>query len=65
MSYIITQSQEDFIRDIDDIDALMDEEKEKIYIFDKYEDAVSYLMIHGIRTLSFGFPFNIKIEKIQ
>lgn len=65
MSYIITQSQGDMVTDIDNFDAMIDEEKEEVYIFKHYEDAVAYLMCYGIRELSTGFPFNIKIEKLQ
>jgi sRNA-binding regulator protein Hfq len=53
------------VTDIDNFDAMMDEEKEEVYIFKHYEDAVAYLMCYGIRELSTGFPFNIKIEKLQ
>jgi hypothetical protein len=53
------------VTDIDNFDAMIDEEKEEVYIFEHYEDAVAYLMCHGIRELSTGFPFNIKIEKLQ
>ena len=63
--YIITQSEDDVVLDIDAFDAMIDEEKEKLYVFEHYEDAVAYLMCHGIRGLSTGFPFNIKIEKLQ
>lgn len=65
MSYIITQSQGDMVTNIDNFDAMIDEEKEEVYIFKHYEDAVAYLMCYGIRELSTGFPFNIKIEKLQ
>jgi hypothetical protein len=65
MSYIITQSEDDTVTDIDNFDVMIDQEKEEVYIFDHYEDAVAYLMCHGIRELSTGFPFNIKIEKLQ
>ena len=64
MGYIITQSQEK-IKDIDDIDAMIDEDKEELYVFEHYDEAVAYLMCHGIRELFTGFPFNIKIEKLQ
>ena len=65
MSYIITQSQGDMVTNIDNFDAMIDEEKEEVYIFKHYEDAVADLMCYGIRELSTGFPFNIKIEKLQ
>lgn len=65
MCYIITQSEDDVGLDLDSFDAMIDEEKEKLHVFDHYEDAVAFLMCHGIRELSTGFPFNIKIEKLQ
>tara|TARA_B100000700_G_scaffold84424_1_gene95057 strand:+ start:3420 stop:3617 length:198 start_codon:yes stop_codon:yes gene_type:complete len=65
MSYIITQSEDIGIEDIDSFDAMIDEESEKLQVFEEYEDAVAFLMCHGIRELSSGFPFNIKIEKLQ
>jgi len=64
MGYIITQSEEK-VNVLEDIDVMIDEEKEEVFIFDYYEDAVAYLNCHGIKELSTGFPFNIKIEKIQ
>ena len=65
MGYIITQSEDDVVKDLDSIDAMIDQEGETLHIFEEYEDAVAYLMCHGIRELSTGFPFNIKIEKLQ
>ena len=65
MGYIITQSEDDIVKDLDSIDAMIDQEEETLHIFEEYEDAVAYLMCHGIRELSTGFPFNIKIEKLQ
>ena len=65
MAYIITQSEDDFVLDINTFDAMIDEEKEKLHVFEHYEDAVAFLMCHCIRELSTGFPFNIKIEKLQ
>ena len=64
MAYIITQSEDDVVLDINTFDAMIDEEKEKLHVFEHYEDAVAFLMCHGIRELSTGFPFNIKIEKL-
>ncbi len=65
MAYIITQSEDDVVLDINTFDAMIDEEKEKLHVFEHYEDAVAFLMGHGILELSTGFPFNIKIEKLQ
>ena len=65
MGYIITQSEDDVVKDLDSIDAMIDQEGETLHIFEECEDAVAYLMCHGIRELSTGFPFNIKIEKLQ
>jgi|TARA_R100001163_G_C4915480_1_gene97929 hypothetical protein len=65
MGYIITQSEDDIVKDLDSIDAMIDQKEEKVYVFQEYEDAVAYLMCHGIRELSTGFPFNIKIENLQ
>ena len=65
MSYIITQAQEDVIESVDDIDLMIDEEEESVYIFKSYEEAAAYLMCHGIKELSSGFPFNIRIERLQ
>tara|TARA_B110000902_G_C13958625_1_gene456540 strand:- start:330 stop:527 length:198 start_codon:yes stop_codon:yes gene_type:complete len=65
MRYIITQTGEDSIEDIDNIDAMMSEEDEEIYKFTTYEDAASYLMCHGIKEFQHGFPFGIKIERLQ
>ncbi len=42
--YIITQSEDDVVLDIDTFDAMIDDEKEKLYVFEYYEDAVAYLM---------------------
>tara|TARA_R100000781_G_scaffold70424_1_gene44236 strand:+ start:85 stop:279 length:195 start_codon:yes stop_codon:yes gene_type:complete len=64
MGYIITQSQEE-VNNIDDIDVMVDEEEERLHVFEHYDEAVAYLMCHGIRELSTGFPFNIKIEQLQ
>ena len=41
MGYIITQSEDDTVKDLDSIDAMIDQEEEKLYIFQEYEDAVS------------------------
>ena len=49
----------------DDQNHMIDEDKEVLYVFEHYDEAVAYLMCHGIRELSTGFPFNIKIEKLQ
>jgi|TARA_R110000823_G_scaffold293731_1_gene412609 hypothetical protein len=65
MSYIITQAQENIVEDVDDIDLMIDEEEESAYTFASYEEAAAYLMCHGIREFSGGFPFNIKIERLQ
>ena len=65
MSYIITQAQKDEVKDVDDIDLMIDEEQEEVYTFNSYDEASAYLMCHGIRELSSGFPFNIKIERLQ
>ena len=64
MGYIITQSQEE-VNNIDDIDVMVDEEEETLHVFEHYDEAVAYLMCHGIRELSTGSPFNIKIEQLQ
>ena len=64
MGYIITQSQEE-VNNIDDIDVMVNEEEERLHVFEHYDEAVAYLMCHGIRELSTGFPFNIKIEQLQ
>ena len=65
MSYIITQAQENIVEDVDDIDLMIDEEEESVYTFNSYEEAAAYLMCHGIKEFSGGFPFNIKIERLQ
>ena len=65
MGYIITQAGKEFVEDIDNIDAMMSEEDEEIYTFPTYEDAAAYLMCHGIKELQNGFPFGIKIERLQ
>ena len=65
MSYIITQAQEDVIESVDDIDLMIDEDEESVYTFKSYEEAAAYLMCHGIKELSGGFPFNIRIERLQ
>ena len=65
MSYIITQAQEDVIESVDDIDLMIDEDEEEVYTFKSYEEASAYLMCHGIKELSGGFPFNIRIERLQ
>ena len=65
MSYIITQSQEVTVNDISRIDAMIDEEGEHIYCFKTYEEAATYLQSYGVRELRTGFPFNIKIERLQ
>jgi len=65
MSYIITKAQEDTVKDVDDIDLMINEDEEEVYTFPSYEDAAAYLMCHGIKELSGGFPFNIKIERLQ
>ena len=56
MPYIITQSEDDVVLDINTFDAMIDEEKEKLYVFEHYEDAVAYLMCHGIRCLLYTSP---------
>ena len=65
MGYIITQADSDELTDIDSVDAMVSKEDEEIYTFPTYEDAAAYLMCHGIRELQNGFPFGIKIERIQ
>jgi len=65
MSYIITQAQEDVIESVDDIDLMIDEDEESVHTFKSYEEAAAYLMCHGIKELSSGFPFNIRIERLQ
>jgi|TARA_R110002126_G_scaffold279952_1_gene427078 hypothetical protein len=65
MGYIITQAGKEFVEDIDNIDAMISEEDEEIYTFPTYEDAAAYLMCHGIKELQNGFPFGIKIERLQ
>tara|TARA_S200002703_G_scaffold104060_1_gene90296 strand:+ start:688 stop:885 length:198 start_codon:yes stop_codon:yes gene_type:complete len=65
MGYIITQAGKESVEDIDNIDAMISEEDEEIYTFPTYEDAAAYLMCHGIRELQNGFPFGIKIERLQ
>ena len=65
MGYIITQAGEDSTEDIDDIDAMISEDDKEIYTFPTYEDAASYLMCHGIKEFQHGFPFGIKIERLQ
>ena len=52
-------------KDVDDIDLMIDEDQEEVYTFNSYDEASAYLMCHGIRELSSGFPFNIKIERLQ
>jgi hypothetical protein len=65
MGYIITQADVGGVSDIDSIDAMVSEEEEEIHTFPTYEEAAAYLMCHGIRELQNGFPFGIKIERIQ
>ena len=65
MNYIITQVDIDGLSDIDSIDAMISEEEEEIHTFPTYEEAAAYLMCHGIRELQNGFPFGIKIERMQ
>ena len=65
MSYIITQAQEDVIESVDDIDLMIDEDEETVYTFKSYQEAAAYLMCYGIKELSSGFPFNIRIERLQ
>ena len=65
MGYIITQVDVGGLSDIDSIDAMVSEEDEEIHTFPTYEEAAAYLMCHGIRELRNGFPFGIKIERIQ
>jgi|TARA_A100000172_G_scaffold80261_1_gene69308 hypothetical protein len=65
MDYIITQVDDTGVTDIDSVDAMISEEDEKIQTFPTYEEAAAYLMCHGIRELQSGFPFGIKIERMQ
>lgn len=65
MGYIITQLDDGGLTDIDSVDAMISEEGEKIQTFPTYEEAAAYLMCHGIRELQGGFPFGIKIERMQ
>ena len=65
MSYIITQSESITVNDIRDIDAMIDTTGEEIYCFKYYADDELYLLENGVRKLSNGFPFNIKIERLQ
>ena len=65
MGYIITQADVGGVSDIDSIDAMVSEEEEEVHTFPTYEEAAAYLMCHGIRELQNGFPFGIKIERIQ
>ena len=65
MGYIITQVDDDGLSDINSVDAMISEEEEKVQTFPTYEEAAAYLMCHGIRELQSGFPFGIKIERIQ
>ena len=65
MGYIIRQADVGGVSDIDSIDAMVSEEEEEIHTFPTYEEAAAYLMCHGIRELQNGFPFGIKIERLQ
>ena len=65
MGYIITQADVGGVSDIDSIDAMVSEEEEEVHTFPTYEEAAAYLMCHGIRELQNGFPFGIKIERLQ
>ena len=65
MSYIITQSGTVFVKDISDIDVMVDSDTDESCCFATYEEAAIHLMYHGIRKISGGFPFNINIVRLQ
>ena len=65
MSYIITQSGTVFVKDISDIDVMVDSDTDEACCFATYEEAATHLMYHGIREVLGSFPFNINIVRLQ
>lgn len=65
MSYVITQSDTIFVKDLDEIDIMTDPDTEEASCFETYEEAAMYLMYMGVRQLSGSFPFNINIARLQ
>jgi len=66
MSYVITQSVSNGVKDLEDIDVMLDQETDQYVVtFDSYSEASSYLKQHGMREECGRFPFNIKIERLQ
>jgi|TARA_R110000782_G_scaffold121913_1_gene213103 hypothetical protein len=65
MSYIITQSDAMLVRDISNIDVIVDPDTDESCCFATYEEAATHLMYLGIRLVHGGFPFNINIVRLQ
>ena len=65
VSYIITQSGGVFIKDIADIDVMVDPDTDESCCFATYEEAATHLMYLGVRLVHGGFPFNINIVRLQ
>tara|TARA_R110000868_G_C10426867_1_gene723904 strand:- start:278 stop:496 length:219 start_codon:yes stop_codon:yes gene_type:complete len=66
MSYVITQSVSNGVKDLEDIDVMLDQETDQYVVtFDSYLEASSYLRQNGMREDCGSFPFNIKIERLQ
>ena len=49
MSYIITQSDGVYIKDLANIDVMIDSDTDEACCFATYEEAATHLMYHGIR----------------
>ena len=65
MSYVITQSNNYIVKDLNEIDVMLDTDTEEAHFFKTYEEASLYLMYQGIRQISGDFPFNISIVRLQ
>ena len=65
MSYIITQSDGVYIKDLANIDVMIDSDTDEACCFATYEEAATHLMYLGIRLVHGGFPFNINIVRLQ
>ena len=65
MSYIITQSDYVKVKDISEVDVMVDEVSERTKLFSSREEAELSLMDEGIFPTGGVFPFNIRIQRIQ
>ena len=63
MSYIIIQH--DFLGRFEEIDAMIDEEGKALKTFSTEESARLFLHRHGLEGFENGFPYQIRVGRLQ